>query len=312
MDIALARQLRRFLGCDVTELAPVFTHDTHRQIFCVRAGGVQYLAKIVREPAHAARLRKEARVLHRLHKQGSRLRCPVMQIVKDDGCELVTLQTYLAGTPLVELQKDALPVQPWCAALCDLLEALASVPVPPQEAAQPASAFHHLMAQLQTDTAAVQRLGMLPKADIARASTFVTRGLTALAHWPPPVRFVHGDLSPMNLLVQETMDGIKLSVIDFEYSHWGFPHENLTKLLWLFRRQPRLDAAFFATGEDDGWVDELNVYFVLDILHHFAQADRLYVHPVWRAYLREEAVILQQAGDATAGMPLWQWKGERP
>ena len=93
MDIALARQLRRFLGCDVTELAPVFTHDTHRQIFCVRAGGVQYLAKIVREPAHAARLRKEARVLHRLHKQGSRLRCPVMQIVKDDGCELVTLQT---------------------------------------------------------------------------------------------------------------------------------------------------------------------------------------------------------------------------
>ena len=59
-------------------------------------------------------------------------------------------------------------------------------------------------------------------------------------------------------------------------------------------------------------MDELNVYFVLDILHHFAQADRLYVHPVWRAYLREEAVILQQAGDATAGMPLWQWKGERP
>lgn len=310
MDIALARQLGSFLGCDVTGLAPVFTHDTRRQIFYVRAGHARYLAKIAREPAHAERLRNEACVLHRLHQQGSRLHCPVMQIVKDDGCELVTLQTYLEGTPLVELQKDVLPVQPWRVAICDVLDALAAIPVPPQEDAQPERAFRHLMAQLQADAFVVKRLGVLSAADIAHVSSFVTRGLTALAHRPPPVRFVHGDLSPMNLLVQETIDGIKLSVIDFEYSHWGFPHENLTKLLWLFRRQPRLDAAFFATGEDDGWVDELNVYFVLDILHHFAQADRLSVHPVWRAYLREEAAILQELDDAVAGKPLWQRKGD--
>lgn len=109
---------------------------------------------------------------------------------------------------------------------------------------------------------------------------------------------VHNDLNGENILFNNQKGICDVSgIIDFERCIVGDPVKDISKLIWLFRKNPYAGDIFikeYFKGQKhmEEILIKIRLYFIWDILNHLQQQKYLLQFTQWKLYLDEEKMIL--------------------
>ena len=107
---------------------------------------------------------------------------------------------------------------------------------------------------------------------------------------------VHNDLNKDNILIDNSKNKINIGIIDFERAIIADPLKDVSKLIWIFRKDSKLGDIFwkqYCNEMESANIDVLKLYWVIDILGHLSMYDKLICKNGWKKYLKEEIDILK-------------------
>ncbi|WP_270771131.1 aminoglycoside phosphotransferase family protein [Intestinibacter bartlettii] len=107
---------------------------------------------------------------------------------------------------------------------------------------------------------------------------------------------VHNDLNKDNILIDKTKSKINIGIIDFERAIIADPLKDVSKLIWIFRKDNELGNIFwklYCREMGSTNMDNLKLYWSIDILRHLSMYNQLNSINIWKKYLKEEVDILK-------------------
>ncbi len=110
------------------------------------------------------------------------------------------------------------------------------------------------------------------------------------------ISLIHNDLNKDNIVVVKEKGKITIGLLDFERAILGDSLKDVSKLIWIFRRDKELGDLFWkeytAKSNKTDYI-RLKMYLCFDIFNHLSQYDVLCNDFMWRNYICEELDILK-------------------
>lgn len=295
MTMNTKKYLEKMTGQTILAIQKCYHNYSDYDVLKITTESGNFIVKNIQSPQVISCLRKEKRVIDYLIAQKMSTICEPIHFINDEDGHLISIQKFTAGTPLYQFNDADLDVKMGSELLFTALKNLHEIPMPDDSFLCQLLDNHN--ESFHGDLKKIQHLEILPKSTLQWVEEFVDT--TELSEGK--LCFLHGDLSPMNIIITIIDTKYHLTLIDFEKSHFGNPMKDVAKLIWFFRTNPQIGNRFI--DQYLAWntmvsrkklLQELKIYFIIDIVHHFSEYKHLIKNPVWIDYFKEEEILLYE------------------